>query len=300
MTCAHTAKCVIPHPRGSSAPWLCLTHLNVVRWVSALAGKQQLIIDDQGAGGGEAAAQLEDPEAGECQGDPAYAHLTHFMVAFCRKVDDLFRNINEQISQLRDETLCRPRQPAQVQVQIPPPAVFHQVLEQPLPSPSMVPRLASLRRDPTLMRQVNSLVDGLDSTVSGMMLDKFSKQGWARSGGDLAPRVPTPWPQDHIMGQGRNSKLYYDDLNIYEWSQGILAIIEAEEDINVMRFMLSHYRAVYRDAQNHGFAAARWSKFFNNGSCPHSSHHDNGLTRWRHVCRECWELGHTIRECTTN
>jgi hypothetical protein len=38
-----------------------------------------------------------------------------------------------------------------------------------------------------------------------------------------------------------------------------LAIIEAEEDINVMRFMLSHYRAVYRDAQNHGFAAARWS-----------------------------------------
>jgi hypothetical protein len=179
------------------------------------------------------------------------------------------------------------------------------------------------------------------------------------------------------MGQGRNSKLYYDDLNIYEWSQGILAIIEAEEDINVMRFMLSHYRAVFRDAQNHGFAVARWSngvvlsmlekgklrwdetykmaeerrsalvlvssphkdpesllappkphkpsrqvneyqgnkfsnnkscgkrvtkicQFFNNGSCPHSSHYDNGLTRWHHVCRECGEPGHTIRECATN
>jgi hypothetical protein len=299
------------------------------------------------------------------------------MVALCRTVDDSFRNMNEQIAQLRDETLGgRSWQQAPVQVQ--PRAVFHQVSEQSLPSPSMVPRLSALRRDPTLMRQANSLVDGLDNTVSGMMLDKFSKQGWARSGGDLAPRVPTPWPHDHVMGQGRNSKLYYDDLNIYEWSQGILAIIEAEEDINVMRFMVPHYRAVYRDAQNHGFAAARWSngvvlsmlekgklrwdetykmaeerrsalvsvssphkepdstilplksqkvsrqfneyqgnkssnvnrnggkkvtkicQFFNNGSCPHSSHHDNGLTRWRHVCRECWEPGHTIRECTTN
>jgi hypothetical protein len=31
-------------------------------------------------------------EAGEGHGDPAYAHLTQFMIAFCHKVDDNFRD----------------------------------------------------------------------------------------------------------------------------------------------------------------------------------------------------------------
>jgi hypothetical protein len=78
-------------------------------------------------------------------------------------------------------------------------------------------------------------------------------------GQELAPRVPTPWPQDHVIGQGRKSKLFYDDLNIYEWSQGVLSIMEAEENIDIIRYMLAHYRSVYRDAQNHGFEAAKWS-----------------------------------------
>jgi hypothetical protein len=122
----------------------------------------------------------------------------------------------------------------------------------------MVPRLSTLRRDATLTRQANALVDGLDNTCSGIS-DRFSRQGWARSGGELAPRVPTPWPQDHVIGQGRKSKLFYDDLNIYEWSQGVLSIMEAEENIDIIRYMLAHYRSVYRDAQNHGFEAAKWS-----------------------------------------
>jgi hypothetical protein len=71
--------------------------------------------------------------------------------------------------------------------------------------------------------------------------------------------VPTPWPQDHVIAQGKNTKLYYDDLNLFEWAQGVLAIIECEEDPEKMRLMLAHYRAVFRDAQTHGFEAAKWS-----------------------------------------
>jgi hypothetical protein len=67
-----------------------------------------------------------------------------------------------------------------------------------------------------LSRQANNLLDALDFHLSGNIYDKYSKQGWARCGGELAPRVPTPWPQDHVIGQGRKSKLYYDDINIYE------------------------------------------------------------------------------------
>jgi hypothetical protein len=40
--------------------------------------------------------------------------------------------------------------------------------------------------------------------------------------------------------------------------------------------------------------------FFNNGTCPHPSHHDNGNIRWRHVCKECFESGHAVRECSAN
>jgi hypothetical protein len=256
------------------------------------------------------------------------------------------------------------------------PAVFHQISEIPARSPSLVPRLSTLRRDPTLTRQAQDLVDGLDNTVSGTTVcDKFSKQGWARSGGELAPRVPTPWPQDHVIGQGRRYKLFYDDLNIFEWSQGILSIMEAEEELSVIKYMLAHYRSVYRDAQNHGFEAAKWSSgvvlsllekgrltwdqtykmaeerrsalmatstphsnlrshsppprdtrpsrqsgygngdrsignrnsgskkvikacaFYNNGSCPHNGHHETGSTRWRHVCKQCWDPSHVAKDC---
>jgi hypothetical protein len=53
--------------------------------------------------------------------------------------------------------------------------------------------------------------------------------------------------------------LFYKDLNIYEWSQGILAIMEAEEELSIIKRMLAHYRAVYRDMQNHGFEALKWA-----------------------------------------
>jgi hypothetical protein len=123
----------------------------------------------------------------------------------------------------------------------------------------MVPRLSQLRQDPVLAQQAAHLVDSLDSSLSGMAANRYAKHGWARCGGELAPRVPTPWPQDHVIAQGKNTKLYYDDLNLFEWAQGVLAIIECEEDPEKMRLMLAHYLAVFRDAQTHGFEVAKWS-----------------------------------------
>jgi hypothetical protein len=40
--------------------------------------------------------------------------------------------------------------------------------------------------------------------------------------------------------------------------------------------------------------------FHNNGSCPNSGHHENANTRWRHVCRLCWDPSHEEHECTSN
>jgi hypothetical protein len=84
------------------------------------------------------------------------------------------------------------------------------------------------------------------------------RRGWSRPGGDNAPRVAIPWPQDFIIGHGKKSSLCYDDLMVFEWTQGCLAIIEREEDMSVARGMLALLRAMLRDAAYHGFEAARY------------------------------------------
>jgi hypothetical protein len=48
-------------------------------------------------------------------------------------------------------------------------------------------------------------------------------------------------------------------MKIFEWTQGIFAIIEAEEKVDIMRLMLAHYRDLFRDAQSYGFDAAKWT-----------------------------------------
>jgi hypothetical protein len=62
------------------------------------------------------------------------------------------------------------------------------------------------------------------------------------------PRVAVPWPQDYVIGHGRKSRLTYDDLTVFDWTQGCLAIIEREEDMDTARGMLALLRTTLRDA----------------------------------------------------
>jgi hypothetical protein len=74
----------------------------------------------------------------------------------------------------------------------------------------------------------------------------------------MPPQV-VPWPQDFIIGHGKKARLCYDDLTVFEWTQGCLAIIEREEDMSIAHGMLALLRATLRDAAYHGFEAARYS-----------------------------------------
>jgi hypothetical protein len=108
--------------------------------------------------------------------DPGYAYLAQFMMAYCHKVDDSFRGIRSEMSQLRAEiqpaagitvaatlqALATVPAPMPPLLPSPPPAVFHQISEHTTRQPSLVPRLANLRQDPVLLRQANQLVDSLD------------------------------------------------------------------------------------------------------------------------------------------
>jgi hypothetical protein len=121
-----------------------------------------------------------------------------------------------------------------------------------------LPHLQDLRADARAVAQANSMVDSMETAIQGNIV-RALRRGWSRPGGDNAPRVAIPWPQDFIIGHGKKSRLCYDDLTVFEWTQGCLAIIEREEDMSVARGMLALLRATLRDAAYHGFEAARYS-----------------------------------------
>jgi hypothetical protein len=128
-------------------------------------------------------------------------------------------------------------------------------------SQGSVPSLQDLRADPRAVAQATSMVDSMDTAIQGINNSNIRalRRGWSRPGGDNAPRVAVPWPQDFIIGHGKKARLCYDDLTVFEWTQGCLAIIEREEDIIIARGMLALLRATLRDAAYHGFEAARYS-----------------------------------------
>jgi hypothetical protein len=110
------------------------------------------------------------------------------------------------------------------------------------------------------------MVDALDTGIQGnsvmnsvMNFPKALKRGWAKPGGENAPRIPIPWPQDFIIGQGRKPRLLFDELDIHQFVQGAIAIIEREDDLVTVRAMLAQLRATMRDSQYHGFESARYA-----------------------------------------
>jgi hypothetical protein len=110
--------------------------------------------------------------------------------------------------------------------------------------------LPALRADGVAMSQAVRMLDALDTGIQGNSVINFPKalkRGWARPGGENAPRIPIPWPQDFIIGQGRKPRLLFDELDIHQFVQGAIAIIECEDDLVTVRAMLAQLRATMRD-----------------------------------------------------
>jgi hypothetical protein len=54
------------------------------------------------------------------------------------------------------------------------------------------------------------------------------------------------------MGSGSRSKVYYEDLSVYEWVNGYIAIVQLQDQVTA-RYMLSHLRNLMEDAVFHGW-----------------------------------------------
>jgi hypothetical protein len=125
-----------------------------------------------------------------------------------------------------------------------------------------MPTLPELHADQSAVQQAAKLVDCMDlgaTSTTNIISSKTMRRGWTRQGGDFAPRVNIPWPQDFILGTGRNNRVTYDDLDVLQWSQGCISIIEKEENPETQRSMLLTLRNTLRDSQFHGFEGARFS-----------------------------------------
>jgi hypothetical protein len=87
---------------------------------------------------------------------------------------------------------------------------------------------------------------------------KLLKRAWSRKWGDSVPTVPTPWPHDFVLGQGAEHSLSYEDLDIYQWQQGVCTIIEnSQHNIPVLLSMISHMKYIFQLAQYYGWESAK-------------------------------------------
>jgi hypothetical protein len=195
---------------------------------------------DQAEGGGDPAPheacntdgtdEVFDGDQAEGGGDPApeddtgYSQLALMMASFLQTLGKDMRGMQKKVSQLRQELRSAPAPLVEVSSPDPP---MHVVLAEvlvavsaPAPADPLVLHLATLRQDQVLAQQAERLVDSLDGSLAGQNMGRYLKYGWAHCGGELAPHVPTPWPQDYIISEGKSTKVYCDDLNLFKWTQG--------------------------------------------------------------------------------
>jgi hypothetical protein len=104
--------------------------------------------------------------------------------------------------------------------------------------------------DVNLAAQAEQLVADLSSNITGTPKPLLNnvKRGLARSGGNFAPSVNTPWPQDYILGSGKQLKLYFQDLSIFEWVNGYIGIVQNQTNPSISRHMMNHLKNLMEDA----------------------------------------------------
>jgi hypothetical protein len=101
------------------------------------------------------------------------------------------------------------------------------------PAYSAHPTLQQFRADaslvPTAVQQMNSLEEadlGRSLVTQLPSTARSQKRGLARLGGENAPIVQVPWPDDYVLGSGENRRLYYTDLSWAQFIQGYTTIME--------------------------------------------------------------------------
>jgi hypothetical protein len=130
-----------------------------------------------------------------------------------------------------------------------------------------MPTLPEVRADQGAVQQTARLVNSLDMGAAGntnvISTTKTMRRRWTCQGGDFAPRVSISWPQDVVLGTGRKNRVSYDELDMLQWAQGCISIIEREENPETQRAMLPcatlSVMHSFTDLRRPGFLTALYS-----------------------------------------
>ena len=121
-----------------------------------------------------------------------------------------------------------------------------------------VPSFEELRSDSQIQAEVHKRLHAYDIVsrldVKGRSADVY-KSGRFRAEIHKVRHV-IPWPQDYCTTTGYKQPTY-NDLNVFQWSQGFVYCVPEESDFRTRENMLRYYTSLMQDAVEMSFATAK-------------------------------------------
>ena len=122
-----------------------------------------------------------------------------------------------------------------------------------------VPSFEELRSDSQIQAEVQKRFHTYDNVsrldVKGRSTDVY-KSGRFRAGIHKVRHV-IPWPQDYCTTVSGYKRPTYDDLNVFEWSQGFVYCVLEESHSKTRENMLRYCTSLMQDAVEMSFATAK-------------------------------------------
>ena len=122
-----------------------------------------------------------------------------------------------------------------------------------------LPTFDELRSDDKIQAEVQCRLHQYEHTsrleTKGKPVDAL-KSGHFRPGVHKVKKYVN-WPQDYCTVLGGNKQPMYDELNIFQWSQGYIQCVLEETDNLVKENMLKHFISAMQDAIELSFPTVR-------------------------------------------
>ena len=122
-----------------------------------------------------------------------------------------------------------------------------------------VPSFEELRSDSHIQADVQKQLHTYDNVsrldVKGRSTDVY-KSGRFRAGIHKVRHV-IPWPQDYCTTVSGYKQPTYDDLNVFQWSQGFVYCVLEESHRKTRENMLRYFTSLMQDAVEMSFATAK-------------------------------------------
>ena len=136
----------------------------------------------------------------------------------------------------------------------------HSSMKEASESAQHLPSFEELRSDGKIQAELQKRLHHYDNMsrteVKGRQFDAQLKSGRYRTGIHKVRKVVN-WPQDYCTVPGAQKQPTYDELSVYQWSQGFVQCILEEQSSKVKENMMKYFVSIMQDAIELSFATAK-------------------------------------------